>query len=206
MVDARYAQFFKLNPDANAFKDSIGSQLAELYTSGLNGAYKARYRRGLDVAVQTPKYQLIQVIKSLLADRKKMGAETPVTTNEIDKLTENQLRALVLGLWSNRIPKLKVSGETYIAKQKAVYGDQHYMPPVDESFAVTETHAHLASSSNKTLYYQPTLEDADRVIGSRELAPEELRAELERDANYRELILCPDWWEKLQADLDDQEP
>ena len=49
--------------------------------------------------------------------------------------------------------------------------------------------------------YQPSSEDAERMLELDGLSPDELHNKLERDADQRGLVLCPDWWEKLQADI-----
>lgn len=118
-------------PEIRPFSQYITNNLADNYCRGLNGKYATRLNEGIKAATQTAD-QLSRIIKGLIDDRITMNADTKVTTGDATKLSEEQQRALILALWSVRIPKINRDGKIDI-ENRAVYGNESYMPPVDLS-------------------------------------------------------------------------
>jgi hypothetical protein len=116
----------------------IPSNLADNYRKGLNGAYANRLRKGIEVASQATAEELSEIIKILIDDRKlkskipktKRGKNAnPITTNDIASLSDDRKRALILALWSSRIPTLSNGRISLI--DEAVYGDSNTILPVN---------------------------------------------------------------------------
>jgi len=113
-------------------EELITNNLADNYRKGLRGVYANRLSRGIEVATQTTVQNLPAVIQGLISDRMAKNADTKVTSSEAIGLSENKQRALILALWSSRIPKITRDGKIAI-EDRAVYGNEKYMPPVDLS-------------------------------------------------------------------------
>ena len=115
-------------PELKSSSPFIGERLAENVSKGLNGKYKARLTEGVRVAAETSPEQLLDVITSLRQDRLvEAHGDTPIQDHDIPAL-EASRRALILGLWTNRIVKINRQGKVDLINQ-AVYGNEHYMPP-----------------------------------------------------------------------------
>ena len=110
----------------------ITNKISDNYCKGLNGRYSNRLSKGIHVATQATSEQLTIIINQLITDRLAKGAETRVNSGQIDGLSDGQKRALILALWSSRIPFINREGKIDIDTH-AVYKDENYTPPVDLS-------------------------------------------------------------------------
>lgn len=119
-------------PEVRSFSQYITNNLADNYVRGLNGKYASRLSKGVEVATRTAVENLPTIIQGLISDRMAQRADTRVTSNDVARLTEGQYRALILALWSVRIAKINRDGKIDI-ENRAVYGNESYMPPVDLS-------------------------------------------------------------------------
>lgn len=121
-------------PEIRPFSQYITNNLADNYFKGLGprSKYANRLSRGIEVATQTAAENLPAIIQGLISDRMAKNADTRVTSGEIARLSEGQQRALIIALWSSRIPKINRDGKIDI-ENRAVYGNESYMPPVDLS-------------------------------------------------------------------------
>jgi hypothetical protein len=118
-----------LRPELKPLKAHIGNSLAVNIVKGLNGRYHRRLDRGIEVASRTKPEQLTSVMQGLLADREAHGGGAPFSIHDVRK-EEDLMRALVLGLWTSRVVAPSSVNGTVQIKGKAVYGNEHCMPPV----------------------------------------------------------------------------
>jgi len=118
-----------LRPELRPLKPHIGESLAVNIVKGLNGRYHRRLDRGIQVATRTKPEQLTSVMQGLLDDREVRGGGAPFSIHDVRE-EEDLMRALVLGLWTSRVVAPSSVNRTVQIKGKAVYGNEHYMPPV----------------------------------------------------------------------------
>lgn len=154
----------------------IPSNLADNYRKGLNGAYANRLRKGIEVASQATAEELSEIIKILIDDRKlkskiprteKGKNAKPITTNDIASLSDDRKRALILALWSSRIPTLSNGKISLI--DEAVYGDSSTTPPVD----LSRIRSTANRNSKKDTPYDPKLGEIESLL--RELSQRGLK-------------------------------
>jgi len=145
-------------PEIHSFSQYITNNLADNYVRGLNGKYANRLGKGIAVASETAAENLPAIIQGLISDRMTKSATTKVTSSEATGLPEKKQRALILALWSVRIPKINRDGKIDI-ENKAVYGNENYIPPVDLSITSPTN-----NSPNKQ-DHQPTLKEIGGLLG-----------------------------------------
>ena len=92
-------------PETESLSRHITDEVTNNYCKGRNGTkYKKRLNEGIEIATQSTAKKLPEIITALIADRVKKGAPA-ITSGEAASLSEAQQRALILALWSNRVPK-----------------------------------------------------------------------------------------------------
>lgn len=155
-------------PEVRSFSQYITNNLADNYVRGLNGMYASRLNNGIKAATQ-PADQLLRIIKALIDDRiKKQKAPStdkgkkakPINIDDAAKLSEQQQRALILALWSVRIPVIN-RNQIIDLVNEGVYGDANYIPPISLSIASYTT----ADSLPKKQDHQPNLTEIARLLG-----------------------------------------
>lgn len=140
----------------------ITNKIADNYCKGLNGKYSNRLGKGIQVATQATVDQLTSIAKQLIADRLANGAETRVNSSQVDGLSDGQKRALILALWSSRIPFINREGKIDIDIH-AVYRDDKYMPPVDLSRINSAGNSHTTQNGG----HEPTLQELENLLRRR---------------------------------------
>ena len=191
-------ELLKIRPELKKFglKPYIGNQMAINVIKGLNGPYARRQQEGIRVATSSPTNQLIDIIRSLINDRRKHGCSDKVEV----PTEEGSQRALIIALWTNR-PIHLGRNNLWQAGSKPCYGNQSYMPPLNTSQSAD---ARLAETSSVSPCYQPTSEDVERILEEIDpnddgVAEDELRDQIELDAKKTGKDLCSDWWKNLQT-------
>jgi len=97
----------------------IGNGLAGNYSKGLNGPYAVRLREGIRAATTSTADQLINIVQSLLNERRENNCPDKVDIPS----DEDSLRILILALWTNRSVSLGRDG-VWQASGKPCYGKQ----------------------------------------------------------------------------------
>lgn len=142
--------FNRIRPEIeeSSISEHITNKISDNYCKGLNGKYSNRLGKGIQVATQATADQLTDIIKQLIDDRAAKGAETRVNSSQVDRLLDGQKRALILALWSSRIPFINREGKIDI-ELRAVYENENYMPRVGLSTSISDL---TAISKPKRLY------------------------------------------------------
>lgn len=154
-------------PEISSFSQYITNNLADNYLRGLNGEYAKRLNEGIKAATQ-PVDQISRIIKELIDDRDKVQKQPrtergkkakKITHNDINNnLSEAQKRALILGLWSVRIPVINRNQLVDLVNE-GVYGDANYIPPINLSTASLTT-----GDLQKKQDHQPTLTEIGKIL------------------------------------------
>lgn len=153
-------------PEIRPFSQYITNNLADNYCKGLNGSYANRLNEGIRVATQAQENQLSRIIQELISDRTAKNAVTKVTSIEANRLSEEAKRALILALWSVRIPKITRDGKIEIENTAVYPGKNHtpppkdYMPPV----RLSNQSPSVTPSTDKNGGYEPNLAEIENIL------------------------------------------
>lgn len=117
------------HPKLAPLNTHIGSRLASNYAFGTRAtaAYKLRLEAGIRTATTTRDQSLDDVIETLIRDREDKKARMDKSIYAYKDFSALKKRALILALWSVRIPAAKTDVVNLIDEQ--VYMDAFYMPP-----------------------------------------------------------------------------
>lgn len=153
--------FNRIRPEIEktSISEYITNKIADNYCKGLNGRYSNRLSKGIQVATQATSEQLTTIVNQLISDRLTKSAETRVNSGQIDGLSDGQKRALILALWSSRIPFINREGKIDIDTH-AVYKDENYTPPVD----LSRINSTDNSRTPKDERHEPTLSEIENLL------------------------------------------
>lgn len=151
-------------PETASLSLYITDEVANNYCKGLNGTkYKKRLNEGIEIATQSIAKKLPEIIKALIADRLKKGAPS-ITSGEATSLSEAQQRALILALWSNRVPKISLSGKIDISPPASYRPDEDHIPVWDLYKPSPQTT--MIQNSPQDKGYEPTMAEFEIFLRS----------------------------------------
>ena len=202
------SRFPKLAP----LNTHIGSRLAGNYSFGTRATadYRVRLEAGIRVATETPDQALNDVIATLIRDRHEKKGQMDDSVHSYRDFSLLKKRALILALWSVRIPTAKTDVVNVIDEK--VYRDAHYMPPGTAGAGVAAAAEASRTVETEGDCYQPETSDFEKQyerlsVMEEWVDQERIRVEIEKEVTSRGERLCPDWWAVLRRELnlsDDQ--
>lgn len=118
-------------PMLSKYSQYIGSRLASNYAIGTrsNASYKDRLEKGIMFVDELSESKLDLAIEKLIADRKSRKGEMDKSILLFRNIESEMKKALILALWSVRIPKMTDTMVNLIDEQ--VYGNSGYIPHID---------------------------------------------------------------------------
>lgn len=190
-------------PETASLSRHITDEVANNYCKGLNGTkYKNRLNEGIDIATKSTAKQLPEIIKALIADRVKQGAPS-ITSGEAASLTEAQQRALILALWSNRVPKISLSGRIDINPPARYRPDEDHIPVWD--LYKPSSNTTIIQNSYEEKGYEPTMTEFEIFLRSfpqnRKISIDEVFDNFEQQYTEKGHSLKSGWRQRLEEKL-----
>ncbi len=118
-------------PMLSKYSQYIGSGLASNYAIGTrsNASYKDRLEKGIMFIDELSESNLDLAIEKLIADRKSRKGGMDKSIFLFRNIEIEMKKALILALWSVRIPKMTDTMVNLIDEQ--VYGNSGFIPHID---------------------------------------------------------------------------
>ena len=196
------SRFPKLAP----LSTHIGSRLAGNYSFGTRATadYRVRLEAGIRVATETPDQALNDVIATLIRDRHEKKGQMDDSVHSYRDFSLLKKRALILALWSVRIPTAKTDVVNVIDEK--VYMDARYMPPGTAGAGVAAVAEPSRAVEAEGDCYQPKTSDFEKQyerlsVMEESVDEERIRMEIEKEVTSRGERLCPDWWAVLLSQV-----
>jgi hypothetical protein len=163
-----------------------------------------RLEAGIRVATETPDQALNDVIATLIRDRHEKKGQMDDSVHSYRDFSLLKKRALILALWSVRIPTAKTDVVNVIDEK--VYMDARYMPPGSAGSGVAAAAEPSRAVEAEGDCYQPKTSDFEKQyerlsVMEESVDEERIRMEIEKEVTSRGERLCPDWWAVLLSQV-----